>query len=41
MRVKLMFEVNIGKGVRNINELEGIVYERMREAGKYTGLMTC
>lgn len=34
MRVKLMVEVNIGKGVRNINELEGIVYERMREAGK-------
>jgi hypothetical protein len=34
MRVKLMVEVNIGKGVRNINELERIVYERMRKMGE-------
>jgi hypothetical protein len=34
MRVKLMVEVNIAKDVRNINELERIVYERMREAGE-------
>ena len=29
-----MVEVNIGKEVRNINELEKVVYERMRETGK-------
>lgn len=34
MRVRLMVEVNIGKEVRNINELERVVYGRMREVGK-------
>lgn len=34
MRVRLMVEVNIGKEVRNINELEEVVYARMRGAGK-------
>ena len=29
-----MVEVNIGKEVRNINELEKVVYERMGETGK-------
>jgi hypothetical protein len=29
-----MVKVNIGKEVRNINELEKVVYERMRETGK-------
>jgi len=34
MRVRLMVEVNIGDDVKNINEIEKIVYARVREAGK-------
>ena len=37
MRVRLMVEVNIAKDVKDINEIERIVYEKIRQVGK--GLM--